>query len=63
MAEEDVKRMKKRGYAAFIKENEIPEKGTWYRVRVGSFKNRASAERLAGELKSKEGLEPFITVE
>jgi cell division septation protein DedD len=63
MAEEDVKRMKKRGYAAFVKENEIPEKGTWYRVRVGSFKNRASAERLAGELKSKEGLDPFITVE
>lgn len=63
MAEEEVRRMKKRGYAAFIVSSELPEKGTWYRVRVGSFSTRSSAERLLNELKTKEGLSPFITTE
>lgn len=63
MAEEEVRRMKKRGYAAFIVSSELPEKGTWYRVRVGSFSNRSAAERLLNELKTKEGLSPFITIE
>lgn len=62
-AEEDVKAMKKRGYAAFLVTTELPEKGTWYRVRIGSFANRQSAEKLAAELRSKEGINPFLTVE
>lgn len=62
-AEEDVKSMKKHGYAAFIVTSALPDKGTWHRVRVGSFTNKASAEKLANELKTKEGLNPFITVE
>lgn len=63
MAEEEMKRMKKRGYAAFLTASELPEKGTWYRVRLGSFTNKASAEKLAKELRAKEGLSPFVTVE
>ena len=63
MAEEEVKGMKKRGYAAFIVTSELPDKGTWHRVRLGSFSNKASAEKLANELKAKEGLLTFITVE
>jgi len=63
MAEEETRNMKKRGYAAFLVASEIPEKGKWYRVRVGSFANRQSAEKLAKELKSKEGIDGFITTE
>ena len=63
MADEEVKGMKKRGYAAFIVSSEVPEKGTWYRVRLGSFSNKASAEKLMNELRAKEGLNPFITIE
>ena len=63
MAEEETKNMKRRGYAAFLVATDIPEKGTWYRVRVGSFANKQSAERLARELKSKEGIDGFITAE
>src|SRR3990170_2873669 len=63
MADEEVKKMKKRGYAAFIVESEVPDKGTWYRVRLGSFSNKASADKLMNELRAKEGLSPFITVE
>jgi cell division protein FtsN len=63
MADEEVKRMKKRGYAAFVVTSDVPDKGTWYRVRLGSFSNKAAAEKLMNELHAKEGLSPFITVE
>jgi len=63
MAEEEARNMKQRGYAAFLVATDIPEKGKWYRVRVGSFANKQSAEKLAKELKSKEGIEGFITTE
>jgi cell division septation protein DedD len=63
MAEEETKNMKKRGYAAFLVATDIPEKGKWYRVRVGSFANKQSAEKLANELKGKEGIDGFITTE
>jgi cell division protein FtsN len=63
MADEEVKRMKKRGYAAFVVASEVPDKGTWYRVRLGSFSNKAAADKLMNELHAKEGLSPFITVE
>jgi cell division septation protein DedD len=63
MAEQDIRKMKQRGYAAFILASELPGKGTWYRVRVGSFSSKASAEKLQKELQSKEGISPFITIE
>jgi len=63
MADDEVKRMKKRGYAAFVVTSDVPDKGTWYRVRLGSFSNKAAAEKLMSELRTKEGLTPFITIE
>ena len=29
---------------------EIPDKGTWYRVRVGPYRTRAEAEQMRQEL-------------
>jgi DedD protein len=63
MAEDETRNMKKRGYAAFLVATDIPDKGKWYRVRVGSFANKQSAEKLAKELKAKEGIDGFITPE
>lgn len=63
MADEDVRSMKKMGYAAFVVSADIPDKGTWHRVRVGSFANKHSAEKLANEMKAKEGIVSFITTE
>ena len=62
-AEDEVRNMKKRGYAAFVVATDLPDKGTWYRVRIGSFSKRESAEKLAAELKSKDGISTFITAE
>ena len=63
LAEESMKGMKKKGYAAFVVSSELADKGTWYRVRLGSFSSKAAAEKLAKELQAKEGVTPFITVE
>jgi len=63
MAENDVKQMKRRGYAAFIIAAELPDKGMWYRVRLGSFSNKAAAEKLQKELQTKEGISPIVVTE
>jgi len=63
MAEDDVKKMKTHGYAAFIVSSTVPDKGTWYRVRLGSFPNKAAAEKLQKQLQVKEGISSFITIE
>jgi cell division septation protein DedD len=63
MAEDEVRTMKQRGYAAFIVATDIPDKGRWYRVRLGSFSNKQAAEKLAKELQTKEGITSFITTE
>ncbi len=63
MAAEDVKKMKQRGYSAFVVTSQLEGKGTWYRVRVGSFSNKAAAEKLQKELRAKAGVSPFITIE
>jgi DedD protein len=62
-ADADAKKLKQKGYAAFVKSVEVPGKGTWYRVRLGSFSNRISAEKLQKELKAKAGITPFVTIE
>ena len=63
MAEEDVRSLKRRGYAAFVAETSIAGKGTWYRVRIGSFSSRESAEKLANDLRTKENITPFVATE
>lgn len=43
-----------RGYSAFLMVADLPEKGRWYRVRLGSFPSRDTAETFASQLKTKE---------
>ena len=63
MADDEARNMKKRGYAAFVVATDLADKGKWFRVRIGSFSNKLSADKLAKELKSKENIDGFITVE
>src|SRR3972149_4609258 len=63
-AKQIVNNLKSKGYPAFIKTSEIPGKGTWHKVRIGTFTTRATAKLYANNLKN---LEPsikfvFITV-
>jgi cell division septation protein DedD len=46
-AEEARDRLKDNGTAAYIIESNIPEKGTWYRVRVGRHLDQKTAREVA----------------
>jgi cell division septation protein DedD len=56
-AKQIVNNLKSKGYPAFIKTSEIPGKGIWYRVRIGTFTTRVTAKLYAANLKN---IEPFI---
>ncbi len=45
-AEELVKKLTKLGYAGFSTMAEIPNRGTWYRVKVGPYRTKAEAEQM-----------------
>jgi len=62
-ADSDIKKLKQRGYAAFIVAADVPGKGTWYRVRLGSFSNKNDAKKLQKQINTKEGLAPIIVKE
>ncbi len=53
-----------RGYPAFVTKATIEGKGTWYRVRVGTFATRQEAKRYGEILRSREPLvkEIYVTV-
>lgn len=50
------KKLNARGYPSFVKKFVVPNKGTWYRVRVGTFNNKEKAKIYAEKIKSKEKL-------
>jgi len=45
--------LKKKGYSAYISIARVPEKGTWYRVRIGYFNSRNEAAKTLDRLKKK----------
>jgi cell division septation protein DedD len=49
-------RLSKKGYAAYVQSVELSDKGTWHRVRVGNYHDKEGAERVAGDLRSRESL-------
>ncbi|MBU1181365.1 MAG: SPOR domain-containing protein [Proteobacteria bacterium] len=48
--EKTVKTLINKGYPAYMTMSEIPGKGTWYRVRVGEFKDKKEAEKVLSRL-------------
>ena len=58
-AEAMVKKLQKKGYPAFSIKADIPEKGTWYRVRVGYFNGKTEADAMRRQL-MKENFEGII---
>ncbi len=49
-----VSKWKGRGYSAYMTVGEIPNKGVWYRVRIGGFKTQPEAKKFLEKLKRKE---------
>lgn len=53
-------RWKKKGYSAFVQTGEIPEKGTWYRVRIGRYSTKQEAQDFLEKLKKREKIAGIV---
>ena len=53
-------RLRDRGYAPYIVTAEVPGKGTWYRVRMGSFASKDAASRYLQDFKRETQLDAFV---
>ncbi|MBX5481078.1 MAG: SPOR domain-containing protein [Myxococcaceae bacterium] len=53
-------RLRDRGYAPFVIKAEVPGRGTWYRVRMGSFPTRDAATRYLNDFKRETQIEAFV---
>ncbi|RKI74779.1 SPOR domain-containing protein [Corallococcus sp. AB049A] len=53
-------RLRDRGYAPYILAAEVPGKGTWYRVRMGSFASKEAAGRYLTDFKRETQLDAYV---
>lgn len=53
-------KLKDQGYAPFIVEAQVPGRGTWYRVRMGSFPSKEAASKYLQDFKRETNLEAFV---
>lgn len=54
-------RLSKRGYAAYVQSVDLNDKGTWHRVRIGNYRDKDAAERVANDLRNRESLQAMVT--
>ena len=57
------KRLKGKGYDAYVIKSDVPGAGVRWRVRVGHFENRVAAQSVAQRLQKKEGLAFFLATD
>ena len=53
---------KKKGYSAYTAVGTIPQKGTWYRVRIGGFPSREDAQKFLDKFKAKEKASALVVL-
>lgn len=53
-------KLKKKGFNSYVVAGEVPQKGRWYRVRVGSYSNRDEAKKAGDRIHSSERLNFFV---
>lgn len=59
-AERFAARLRDRGYAPYIVAAEVPGKGTWYRVRMGSFPSKEAAARYLADFQRETRIDAFV---
>ena len=57
-----VERWKTKGYPAYLMIADIPDRGRWYRVRIGGFETRGEAARYMGDFTTKENVEALVVL-
>jgi cell division protein FtsN len=58
-ADQLVAKLKKKGFPAYRTLGKVPQKGIWFRIRIGKYDSRAEAKKTLNKLK-KLGLKPII---
>jgi len=49
-------RLSKKGYTVYVQSVDLSDKGTWHRVRIGTYRDKDGAEQVASDLRSRESL-------
>ncbi len=57
-----VSQWKGKGYPAYMMIADIPDRGRWYRVRLGGFNTKGDATKYLGELSAKEPVSGALVV-
>lgn len=55
-----VQDLRRRGHRAFHQAAYVPERGLWYRVRIGPFKSKLETQRYKAEFERTERVSPFL---
>ena len=58
-----VKKMKAKGYDAFLKKNETKSGLSWYRVYLGRFREKNKAIEIARKVRLSERVEPIVVLQ
>ncbi len=61
-ATRSVDRWKSKGYPAYMMIADIPDRGRWYRVRIGGFASREDASRYLREFQTRENVEALVVM-
>lgn len=61
-ATKKVEEWKSKGYPAYMMVADIPERGRWFRVRMGGFENRNDAERYLRDVKSRDPVDALVVL-
>jgi cell division septation protein DedD len=56
-------KLRKKGYEAYVVSQQIPQRGRWYRVRIGHYPDRAEAISVSNRIKRSEKFDSFVTSE
>jgi cell division septation protein DedD len=57
-----LERLRQKGLSAYMISTDIPGKGTWHRVRVGTFDDKDGAKAFAEAIETNEPISTFVTV-
>lgn len=52
-----------RGHGAYVTRTELPDRGTYFRVRIGPFENRVAAERYRSTFEREENMNTYVVDE
>jgi len=52
--------MREKGYSPYLVAAEVPGRGTWHRVRLGSFTGREEAIKFLQDFKRETGMDAFV---